>query len=144
MSPDDKRGLLELLRWMVDDLEQAFFAGVQVNPHVERIGNIRARLKELGPYAKKPYKAPELTQLDAADVVERLLATLSEGEIQMVLGRVAVRRQRTAHDEILAQAARMKVVSCTCSSERDLSKDGHERGCPEYGRGVVKTKGGTR
>jgi hypothetical protein len=88
---DEKRGLLELICWIVDDLECTYPVGVD-RGHAERIANMRRRLGELGPYAKKPYTAPKLPELDAADVVERLLDTLSVEEIQMVLGRVAVRR----------------------------------------------------
>jgi hypothetical protein len=156
MTPEEKRGLLELLRWMVDDLERCYQAGSECNAHAERIGNMRVRLGELGPYvAKRPYLAPRVRELDAAEVVEKFLSTLSEGEIQMVLGRVAVRRQAKEHEEARAAVegldmravggSRVSLLPCTCSSERDLSKDGHERGCPEYGRSVAKrTKGGDR
>lgn len=134
MTPDEKRGLLELVCWIVDELERrvpdiAMRADTEGKASDERIANMRTRLGELGAYAKKPYTAPELQKLDAAEVVERLLVTLSEQEIQMVLGRVAVRRQVRE-----AMANTQRLVSCTCSSERDLGNHGHERGCPQYGK----------
>jgi hypothetical protein len=56
MKPEEKRKLLELLTFIVDDLEMSHQAGLTsvtgMQARNERIQNMRTKLGELGPYFK--------------------------------------------------------------------------------------------
>ncbi len=97
MTPFEKQAIRTLLILVVDELEQlghAVLEGQGIGHMAELIRSMRNVLGAVGPYAKAPYTAPAMTALDAVDVAEKVLRSLTEDEIEQVLAKAAAWRQR--------------------------------------------------